>query len=268
MSSPHVTVRHHDEFGVVAWNVRDHHLVDHMLRLVGFEPVPGQALYALTEPDRDPTRRARQAIGSLRAARLTVVADAAYDITPSRRLPSGRGLLDRRDRIASQTTGHGSPVTGEPSPSGHAGAGAGDRAPAADTGPDVAFGVHPSLGVVAAVTDGRTAGERILREQGFRYQPRLDVYTLPDTSRYREAVQKVARTSAALQRAGLTVAAQPHLAASVVSVRVPSRAASARAEGFALGGGPARTSQVRTAQTAATSRAAAAEPRPTRGPSR
>jgi len=266
MSSPHIMVHHHDKFGVVARNVHGHHLADHMLRLVGFEPVPGQALYALTEPHRDLTRRAQQAVSSLRAARLTVTADAAYDVTPPRRLPAGCGSLDRHDRVADQTVAQSDSRIEDPASDGRAGAG--DRASSAETGPDVAFGVHFSLGVVAAVTDGRPAGERILREQGFQYQPRLDVYALPDTVEYRDAVRKVARASAVMQGAGLTVAAQPHLAASVTAIRASSRIAPTQVGSTALDGGPARAPETRTAQAAVTCRTATAETRPAHGLSR
>lgn len=266
MSSPHIMVHHHDEFGVVARNVHGHHLADHMLRRVGFEPVPGQALYALTEPHRDLTRRAQQAVSSLRAARLTVTADAAYDVTPPRHLSADRGLLDRRDRIAGQAAGQSDSRTEDPVSA--------DRTETAGqassvvAGPDVAFGVHPSLGVVAAVTDGRPMGERILREQGFQYQPRLDVYTLPGTVEYRDAVRKVARASAVMQDVGLAVAAQPHLAASVTAIRVSSRTASAQVEGSALDSSAVRAHGAGTAPAAVTSWTAAVGPRPAHGLSR
>ncbi|MEC4018273.1 hypothetical protein [Streptomyces sp. H27-D2] len=49
----------------------------------------------MTEPERDPTRRARQAVQSLRAAKFDVSADAAYDLAPYTRLNPNRRLLDQ-----------------------------------------------------------------------------------------------------------------------------------------------------------------------------
>ncbi|MFD6995097.1 hypothetical protein ACFWA5_02190 [Streptomyces mirabilis] len=92
---PHITIAHHDQYGVVAATSHDNHVTDHMLRLVGFEWLPGSQLYALTEPARDLTRRGQQAVQSLRAAQYSVTSDAAYDRRPATRLHGDRGLLDR-----------------------------------------------------------------------------------------------------------------------------------------------------------------------------
>lgn len=92
---PHITIAHHDRYGVVAAMSHDNHVADHMLRLVGFERLPGGHLYALTEPDHDLTRRGQQAVQSLRAARYSVTSDAAYDLEPATRLSPGRSLLDQ-----------------------------------------------------------------------------------------------------------------------------------------------------------------------------
>ncbi|MCD2468694.1 hypothetical protein MBT42_34740 [Streptomyces sp. MBT42] len=94
-SRPHITVGHHDRYGVVAAASHDNHVAEHILRLVGFERLPGSTLYGLTEPDRDPVRRGAQAVQSLRAARYSVASDVAYDLQPYTRLGAGRGLLDR-----------------------------------------------------------------------------------------------------------------------------------------------------------------------------
>lgn len=85
--TPHITIGHHPHAGVVAAPSHTHHVTDHLLRRVGFEPVPDSRLYALTEPDRDPVRRTQLAVQSLRAARQNVTADAAYDLQPGERLP-------------------------------------------------------------------------------------------------------------------------------------------------------------------------------------
>ncbi|MFG3363544.1 hypothetical protein ACGF0K_01025 [Streptomyces sp. NPDC048156] len=92
---PHISVAHHDQYGVVAAMSHDNHVADHMLRLVGFERLPGSRLYALTEPERDLTRRGQQAVQSLRAAQYSVTSDAAYNLKATARLHGDRGLLDR-----------------------------------------------------------------------------------------------------------------------------------------------------------------------------
>ncbi|MFE1174220.1 hypothetical protein [Streptomyces sp. NPDC058773] len=92
---PHITVSHHDRYGVVAAASHENHVADHMLRRVGFERLPGSNLYALTEPDRDPTRRGQQAVQSLRAAQYTVTSAAAYDLNPHTPLTTNHSLLDR-----------------------------------------------------------------------------------------------------------------------------------------------------------------------------
>lgn len=99
---PHITVSHHDRFGVVAAASHENHVADHMLRRVGFERLPGSNLYALTEPNRDPTRRGQQAVQSLRAAQYTVTSDAAYDLNPHTPLTPHQGLGRRENRSAGQ----------------------------------------------------------------------------------------------------------------------------------------------------------------------
>ncbi|MFF4362962.1 hypothetical protein ACFY1U_35210 [Streptomyces sp. NPDC001351] len=91
---PHITVAHHAQYGVVAAMSHDNHVADHMLRRVGFEQLPGSRLYALTEPDRDLTRRGEQAVQSLRAAQYNVTSDAVYDLKPVTRPNPGQGLFD------------------------------------------------------------------------------------------------------------------------------------------------------------------------------
>ncbi|MFE6364131.1 hypothetical protein ACFVP3_29575 [Streptomyces sp. NPDC057806] len=91
---PHITIAHHNQYGVVAAMSHDNHVADHLLRRVGFERLPGSGMYALTGPDRDLTRRGQQAVQSLRAARYSVTSDAAYDLQPAARPTPGRGLFD------------------------------------------------------------------------------------------------------------------------------------------------------------------------------
>ncbi|MGW2600279.1 hypothetical protein [Streptomyces klenkii] len=83
---PHVTIGQHPELGYVALNTADLFVADRILKQLGFQPVPGSKLYALTQPDQDGNRRTRQAITSLRAARYRVDADLTLDPGP----PSAR----------------------------------------------------------------------------------------------------------------------------------------------------------------------------------
>ncbi|MCK7626182.1 hypothetical protein MUU72_24265 [Streptomyces sp. RS10V-4] len=81
---PHITIARHDRYGVVASASHHNPVAAHMLRRVGFHPLPDRDLYALTEPHRDTTRRSQQAVQSLRAAHYNVTADSAYDVTASK----------------------------------------------------------------------------------------------------------------------------------------------------------------------------------------
>ncbi|MFJ9129966.1 hypothetical protein ACIRJS_38380 [Streptomyces sp. NPDC102340] len=111
---PHITIGHHARYGVVAATSHDSHVAEHMLRRVGFERLPDSNMYALTDSPRDTVRRGGQAVQSLRAARYSVVSDAAYDLQPVTHKSSdsnvpfdafshirGRGQLDP-DLIAQQ----------------------------------------------------------------------------------------------------------------------------------------------------------------------
>ncbi|WP_405539661.1 hypothetical protein OG787_46905 [Streptomyces sp. NBC_00075] len=99
---PHITIAHHDQYGVVAAASHDNHAADRMLRLVGFERMPDSHLYALPEPTHDPRRRGQQAVQSLRAAQYSVTSDAVYDVKPATRLHGGRGLLDRPEAVGGE----------------------------------------------------------------------------------------------------------------------------------------------------------------------
>ncbi|MFI0155749.1 hypothetical protein [Streptomyces lydicus] len=104
---PHITVSHHDRFGIVAAASHENHVADHMLRQVGFEPLPGSNLYALTKPNRDPTRRGQQAVQSLRAAQYHVTSEAAYDLNPHTPLTPHQGLDRLENRSAAQVPSAG-----------------------------------------------------------------------------------------------------------------------------------------------------------------
>lgn len=77
--------------------------------------------------------------------------------------------------------------------------------------PDVAFGVHPDLGVGAAVVDGRPQLDEVLRKHHFRYSQDLDVYLLPEGTPHNTAVRTVAAATREFQDAGHTVAADPRI---------------------------------------------------------
>ncbi|MFD1660211.1 hypothetical protein ACFSL4_18905 [Streptomyces caeni] len=86
MDDPHIVIGRHPDLGIVAANRHNTPVIDHVLRRVGFEPVPGRRqLYALAEPDRDGIRRARQAVQSLRIVRYQVAVDA--DLEPDSLAP-------------------------------------------------------------------------------------------------------------------------------------------------------------------------------------
>ncbi|MEU8782639.1 hypothetical protein [Streptomyces sp. NPDC048637] len=76
--------------------------------------------------------------------------------------------------------------------------------------PDVAFGVHPDLGVAAAADD-RPYLDEVLRKHHFRYSQDLDVYLLPEGTGHITAVRTMAAATREFQDAGLTVAADPRI---------------------------------------------------------
>ncbi|WP_406217506.1 hypothetical protein [Streptomyces decoyicus] len=77
--------------------------------------------------------------------------------------------------------------------------------------PDVAFGVHPDLGVAAAVADNRPHLDEVLRKHHFRYSQDLDVYLLPEGTPHNPAVRTVAAATREFQDTDLTVAADPRI---------------------------------------------------------
>ncbi|MFF7262202.1 hypothetical protein ACFZCL_18215 [Streptomyces sp. NPDC008159] len=89
MDDPHIVIGHHPDLGIVASNRHNTPVIDHVLRRVGFEPVPGRRqLYALAEPERDGIRRTRQAVQSLRIVRYQVAVDADFEPDPQPPRPS------------------------------------------------------------------------------------------------------------------------------------------------------------------------------------
>ncbi|MGG7569183.1 hypothetical protein [Streptomyces sirii] len=212
---PHITVSHHDRFGVVAAASHDNHAADHMLRRVGFERLPGSTLYALTEQNRDPTRRGQQAVQSLRAAQYTVTSDAAYDLNPHTPLTPHQGLGRLENRSAAQV------------PSAGQAAFASARALDADIRA-AQIVVHDQVrdreGTLRAVgTDVRTREGLLIRGEGdLRYvESRLEhtgrafdvFYAMPGNERRDPRLSMMQRAQAATAispaRAGVTVPQQP-----------------------------------------------------------
>ncbi|WP_239696025.1 hypothetical protein [Streptomyces sp. Ncost-T6T-1] len=185
-----------------------------MLARLDFHPVPDQpTLYALADQQRDGQGRISRAVALLREAGYQVDVDAAFD-------PSlGSGANPARER-------------------------------ALRADPEVAFAEHPRLGIVAATSDHASAlgGRLILEENGWRLDPNLDIYTLPVTADRTESLHKVASATVAMQRSGLQVAVQPHLAQDV-AVRHPP--APARAERLHAGQGVTTHKSRNTAALAA-----------------
>ncbi|KND38332.1 hypothetical protein [Streptomyces acidiscabies] len=196
-SLPDVAVGRHPEHGIVATNPKQLAASAWMLERLDFRPVPGSpTLYALADQHRDGPERATRAVALLRNADYRVDADAAFD-------PS---------------------LVARPAPPR-------DQPPHVE--PDVAFGEHPQLGIVAATADGANAavwGGQILEHHGWRHDPRLDIYTLPAATDRGEALGKVAQATVMLHRADLQVAVQPHLADAVAERRAPAPTAVARHE--------------------------------------
>ncbi|MFJ7278304.1 hypothetical protein [Kitasatospora sp. NPDC098663] len=75
-----VAVGGHPEHGITANNTTGNPAAAPLLAKAGFYRVPGHpSLYALTKPANSGMERATDTVASLRAAGLTVAADAAYD---------------------------------------------------------------------------------------------------------------------------------------------------------------------------------------------
>ncbi|WP_051871564.1 hypothetical protein [Streptomyces sclerotialus] len=79
--------------------------------------------------------------------------------------------------------------------------------------PKVAFGVIPDLGVAAALSEDHSWAAEVLRQYGFAHDSRRDIYLLPPGTAHHTAVHAVAATARKLQRAGLSVAADPRVVA-------------------------------------------------------
>ncbi|WP_405013557.1 hypothetical protein [Kitasatospora sp. NBC_01539] len=193
---PDIAIGRDPELGICAANPRQLAGADWTLERLGFERVPGsKVMYALTDQHRDGQVRATTAVDMLRTAGYTVRADDGFDPEPA----STRWLVNGRSE------------------------------------PDVAFAEHSMLGVIAATADTVNAVERggaILEAHGWSFCHELDVYTLPAATERGEAFGKLARATAAMQRAGdLQVAVQPQLAEAATRRQLAPEAALRRESG-------------------------------------
>lgn len=176
---PHIAVERDDGYGVVAGVAYESAATDHALRRVGFQPLAEAGRYALTSPEHDATRRAQQAVQSLRSARFRVTAAPAYDPRPS------APVADRPESRPTTTR--------------------------LQLEPDVAFGRDADLGVVATVADDRRFLDEVLRDHGFAHSGHFDLYLLPTGTPHNTAVRAVAGASRVLQDARLEVLADPRI---------------------------------------------------------
>lgn len=97
-------------------------------------------------------------------------------------------------------------------------------APRRSAEPDVAFGLHPESGVLAAITGERPYAAMILRAAGFTRDPERDVYTLPAGLSHEAASTLTRNTAAVLRRTGSTVQVMP----GALAPPVPARQRNAR----------------------------------------
>ncbi|WP_260640506.1 hypothetical protein [Streptomyces angustmyceticus] len=205
-SLPDVAFGRHPDYGIVAANPKHLAASAWMLKMFDFHPVPDHPkLYALADQQRDGQGRASRAVELLRKAGYQVDADAAFDPSLT---PEAAPARDRPSRIE----------------------------------PDVAFAEHPQLGIVAATDDrSRALGGRLLEEHGWRHDPTLDIYALPNTIDRSDALEKVANATVSMHRSGLQVAAQPALAQDAATRRRPAPATAAnhgRDQGFTTRASP------------------------------
>lgn len=106
-SDPHIVIGRHSDLGIVAANRHNTPVIDHVLRRVGFQPVPGRRqLYALAEPERDGIRRTRQAVQTLRIVRYRVVTDAVFESDAAPTQPDRHRMVERSESLLSAPYSH------------------------------------------------------------------------------------------------------------------------------------------------------------------
>ncbi|MER7702410.1 hypothetical protein ABTX81_05865 [Kitasatospora sp. NPDC097605] len=234
---PDVAVGHHPDHGIVAALPTQSAAAQWMLERLEFQRVPDHpSLYALTDQHRQASERAAWAVKLLNGAGYRV--DTDMSLAPEN--------TDRRERTQTR------PTAVEP-----------EHAQAPDTGPDVAFAEHPTLGIVAAVGNHYPFSPGIfLDTDGWRHHRDLDVYLSPPAATRAESLDAVARTVTGLRRGSFQVAMEPRLARDIAARRDPVSSAFTthkfRVDGAALADSPG----VRPASTAKSAGPAAPPPAP------
>ncbi|MFE2864891.1 hypothetical protein [Embleya sp. NPDC059259] len=191
-TTPDIVIGDHPTLGVVANNHSNLPAAKQLLNRLGFERITDKGLYTLTASNQPAADRAAQAVAILRAARFDVETDLAFEPEPGTLRPAP---IPRRAQAA--------PAEGEP---------------------DVAFGKHPTQGIVAAVSDDRPYARMVLRVAGFRYDPDLDVYTLPAGTDHATASDIVRHASQVMAATGSVVHVVPGTLSTEQSAAAPESA--------------------------------------------
>jgi hypothetical protein len=178
---PHAIIGRHPEYGIVATNPTQHHVVDWYFERCNFSRVPGHPfLYAFDGPPGTEMTRTQAMVGLMRRAGFAVETDLT--------LPPSSGERPFRGN---------------------------------DFDPDVAFADHPHLGLVAATAStpvDPNRGDDTLLAHGWLHEAALDVYTLPIHLDRPAALATLTETVRDLHGRGRVVAVHPGLVAAARSV--------------------------------------------------
>lgn len=189
---PHAIIGRHPEYGIVATNPTQHHVVDWYFERCNFSRVPGHPfLYAFDGPPGTEMTRTQAMVGLMRRAGFAVETDLTLPPSSAERPARGN-----------------------------------------DFDPDVAFADDPQLGLVAATAStplDPNRGDDTLLAHGWLHETALDVYTLPTHLDRPAALAALTETVRDLHGRGRVVAVQPELAAAVqgAGAKEPSSAHSA-----------------------------------------
>ncbi|MYW03375.1 hypothetical protein [Streptomyces sp. SID3343] len=176
VADPDIVIGRRDGVGIVAANHSKRPAAAHLLNALGFERTAERGLYALTAGNQPEADRAAQAVAILRAAKLDVAADVAFEPEPGTLRAAAPAQAPRLAKVP--TTAHGA---------------------------DVAFGMHPTDGITAAFTDNHPNAAMVLGVAGFRRAKDLDVYTLPAGTDPVAASESVRAATQVLRATGSTV---------------------------------------------------------------
>ncbi|MFF3257846.1 hypothetical protein ACFYWO_01570 [Streptomyces sp. NPDC002932] len=91
--------------------------------------------------------------------------------------------------------------------------------------PDVAFGLHPDHGVIAAVADDNQYLLDVLDERGFKYDESLDLSVVPSEIPHGMAFRMVAAITWELKHSGWIVAVAPAVSMNTALQPIQSSAA-------------------------------------------